>query len=294
MNVRLALVQMRMSEDLEDNVRRAMARVEEAAAAGAQVVLLPELFEGPYFPQFEHEDAFDLAHEVEGHPFLGGFADLARRLGVVLPISFFERAGQAHFNSLAMFDADGSLLGTYRKSHIPDGPGYEEKFYFNPGDTGFRTWHTRHGAIGVGICWDQWFPESARCMALLGADLLLYPTAIGSEPPEAASLDTRAMWRRAMIGHAVCNCCHLAATNRVGTEGACTFYGSSFISNFLGEVMAEADDHSETIIHTDLDLEGARRMRAAMGFFRDRRPDLYAPLLTLDGKTFSPSARLPG
>lgn len=284
MTLRLAVVQMAMADDLETNVRVAYARVREAAAAGAGLVLLPELFEGPYFPQHEREESFERAHPVEGHPFLGGFRDLARELSVVLPVSFFERAGQAYYNSLTMIDR-GEVLGIYRKSHIPDGPGYEEKYYFAPGDTGFRAFETHAGCVGAGICWDQWFPESARCMALLGADLLLYPTAIGSEPPEAGSLDTRDMWQRAMIGHAVSNACYLAAANRVGQEGDARFYGSSFIVDPRGEKLAEAGRDEEVIIYADIDLDEARRFRASMGFFRDRRPDLYAPLLTRDGRT---------
>src|SRR5690606_3959102 len=237
-----------------------------------------------YFPQLEREELFALAHPVATHPFIERFANLARELDVVLPISFFEQAGQAYFNSLAMIDAGGAVLGVYRKSHIPDGPGYEEKFYFNPGDTGFKTWRTRFGAIGVGICWDQWFPETARVMALKGADLLLYPTAIGSEPAEVGGLDTRDMWQRAMLGHAVSNSVYLAAANRVGREGDATFYGSSFIADFTGTKLTEADRTSETVLYADLDLAAARRFRAGFGFFRDRRPDLYGPLLTLDGE----------
>ena len=258
--VRLAVVQMACSDRLEDNLAKAEGFVREAARQGAQIVLLPELFGNLSFPQ-----------------------KLAAELEVVLPVSFFERAGQAYFNSLAMVDADGRRLGVYRKSHIPDGPGYEEKFYFNPGDSGFRAWRTRYGVIGVGVCWDQWFPEAARAMALKGADVLLYPTAIGSEPPEAGELDTQPLWRRAMIGHAVCNCTYVAAANRVGAEGSTTFYGSSFVSDYRGELMAEADRAAETVIYADLDLAAARRFRAGFGFFRDRRPDLYGPLLTLDG-----------
>lgn len=283
--VRLAVVQMRCGEDAEANLDKAERLVREAAAQGAQVVLLQELFATRYFPQREREEPFSLAHEVENHPWLRRFSSLAAELNVVLPISFFERAGQAYFNSLAMIDADGALLGVYRKSHIPDGPGYEEKYYFNPGDSGFRTWRTRHGAIGVGVCWDQWFPEAARAMALQGADLLLYPTAIGSEPEEAGGLDTRAMWQRAMIGHAVANGVYLAAANRVGREDDATFYGSSFVVDMMGETLAEAGRDGEEILYADLDLEHARTFRAGFGFFRDRRPDLYAPLLTLDGRT---------
>ena len=282
-DLRLAVLQMSCSDVLEENLQKAEAFVRQAAGEGANVVLLQELFENLYFPQLEREELFALAHPVATHPFIDRFAALARELGVVLPLSFFEHAGQAYFNSLAMIDADGAVLGVYRKSHIPDGPGYEEKFYFNPGDTGFKTWRTRFGAIGVGICWDQWFPEAARAMALKGADLLLYPTAIGSEPEEVGGLDTKDMWQRAMIGHAVSNSVYLAAANRVGVEGDATFYGSSFIADATGSMMAEADRTSETVIYADLDLAAVRRFRAGFGFFRDRRPDLYGPLLTLDG-----------
>ena len=282
-DLRLAIVQMSCSDVLEDNLAKAEAFVREAAGEGANVILLQELFENLYFPQLEREELFALAHPVATHPFLERFSALAKELGVVLPISFFEHSGQAYFNSLAMIDADGTVLGVYRKSHIPDGPGYEEKFYFNPGDTGFKTWRTRFGAIGVGICWDQWFPECARIMALKGADLLLYPTAIGSEPDEVGGLDTRDMWQRAMLGHAVSNSVYLAAANRVGREGDATFYGSSFIADFTGTKLTEADRSAETVLYADLDLAAARRFRAGFGFFRDRRPDLYGPLLTLDG-----------
>lgn len=288
---RLAVVQMACSEVLESNLAKAEAFVRQAAAGGANIILLQELFESLYFPQVEREDLFALAYPLDGHPFLERFSALARELGVVLPISFFEKAGQAYFNSLALIDADGKRLGVYRKSHIPDGPGYEEKYYFNPGDSGFKTWATRFGTIGVGICWDQWFPEAARIMALKGADLLLYPTAIGSEPvaadapPETVGLDTRDMWRRAMVGHAVANCAYVAAANRVGVEGDTTFYGSSFISDVTGALLADADRVSETVLYADLDFAYARRFRAGFGFFRDRRPDLYGSLLTLDGDT---------
>ena len=285
--LRLGVVQMACSDDRDQNVAKAESLVREAAGGGARLILLPELFEYLYWPQVELEEYFELANPVDGHPFLSRFQDLARELGVVLPISFFERAGPAHFNSLAMIDADGSRLGIYRKSHIPDGPGYEEKYYFNPGDTGFRAWPTSFGTIGVGICWDQWFPECARAMALQGAEALLYPTAIGSEPAEGGSspsLDTRDMWQRAMIGHAVSNSCYVAAANRVGQEGQATFYGSSFVADPTGEKLAEADRSAETVLYADLDLAFARRFRAGFGFFRDRRPDLYRSLLTLDGR----------
>jgi N-carbamoylputrescine amidase len=296
MKIKLGLIQMRMERSLRSNVDAAIGYVREAAAKGANVVLLPELFENHYFCQEEREEYFGWAHSVDGHPFLDQFSDLARELGVVLPISFFERAGQAHYNSLAMIDADGRRLGVYRKSHIPDGPGYEEKYYFNPGDTGFKTWNTRFGRIGVGICWDQWFPECARAMALSGADLLLYPTAIGSEPAETvASPNTPAMWQRAMIGHAVHNSVYVAAANRIGTEvfGAakCDFYGHSFSCDYRGEILCEGNPDYSGVLLSTLDLASAQQFRAGMGFFRDRRPDLYESLLTLDGCTPSSASR---
>jgi N-carbamoylputrescine amidase len=283
--LQIAVTQMSCTDRLEENLRTAERLVRRAAAEGARLVVLQELFENLYFPQLEREELFALAHPVDGHPFVERFAALAAELSVVLPISFFERANQAYYNSLAMIDADGSVLGVYRKSHIPDGPGYEEKFYFVPGDTGFRAWRTRVGTIGVGICWDQWFPEAARAMTLMGADLLLYPTAIGSEPEETGGLDTRDMWRRAMVGHAVANSVYVAASNRVGSEGEATFYGSSFVADPSGEVIAEAGREDEAIVHAEVDLAYARRFRAGFGFFRDRRPDLYRSLLTLDGRT---------
>ena len=286
--LRLALIQLACSDDRERNLAKAEAAVREAAAGGARLILLPELFEYLYWPQAEREEYFALAESVDGHPFLPRFQALAAELRVVLPVSFFERAGHAHFNSLQMIDADGTPLGVYRKSHIPDGPGYEEKYYFNPGDTGFKAWRTRFGVIGVGICWDQWFPECARAMALQGAEVLLYPTAIGSEPEDTGGFDTRDMWQRAMVGHAVANACYLGAANRVGVEGDATFYGSSFVADPSGEKLTEADRNAETVLYADLDLAAARRFRAGFGFFRDRRPDLYGPLLTLDGRERPP------
>lgn len=286
--VHLAVVQMACAEDQATNLDTAERLVRQAAEEGAQIVLLPELFAGRYFPQVERDAFFETAHEVDGHPFLGRFARLAEELQVVLPISFFERANQAYYNSLATIDADGTVLGIYRKSHIPDGPGYEEKYYFVPGEGGFVVWDTRVARIGVGICWDQWFPEAARIMMLQGADLLLYPTAIGSEPAETGGLDTRHMWRRAMVGHAVSNVTYVAAANRVGVEGDAYFYGTSFVADPTGEVIAGADDTSEATVHATLDLRDARAMRAGFGFFRDRRPDLYGPLLTMDGRSRVP------
>lgn len=287
--VKLAVVQMHMTDNLDDNVTRALAHVRDAAGQGAQVVLLPELFENLYFCQVEREEYFDLAHEIEGHPFIGKFQALARELGVVLPLSYFEKAGQAHYNSLVCIDADGTLLGNYRKTHIPDGPGYEEKYYFNPGDTGFKVWDTRFGRIGVGICWDQWYPETARAMMLLGADFLLYPTAIGSEPAEVETPNSHHMWQRAMVGHAVSNSTYVGAANRIGKEivGGLeqTYYGHAFISDYTGEIVAEFGETQEGPLLHDLNLAEARKFRAGMGFFRDRRPELYGPLLTTDGVT---------
>ena len=274
----LAAIQCALGDARAPNVERVEALVRQAAAAGAQIILPPELFEGPYFCQTEEERFFDLAHEFEGHPTIAHFAALARELSVVIPVSFFERSGQAHYNSVAIVDADGSVLGKYRKSHIPDGPGYEEKFYFRPGDTGFRVWNTRFGCIGVGICWDQWFPEAARAMALAGAEVLLYPTAIGTEP-EAPDQDTRDPWQRAMIGHAVSNAMPVVAANRIGTEEGMTFYGSSFISNARGDKVSELSRTEEGIASASFDRGELRRGRAGWGFFRDRRPELYGPLL---------------
>jgi N-carbamoylputrescine amidase len=287
----LAVAQMAMTDRVERNVDRALEFVRSAAAKGAALVLLPELFENLYWCQVQRETYFANAHPVEGHPFLPRFCSLARELKVVLPVSFFERSGQAYYNSLAMIDETGTILGVYRKSHIPDGPGYQEKYYFNPGDTGFKAFSTGAGTLGAAICWDQWYPEGARAMALQGAEILLYPTAIGSEPEEAGAIDTSLLWRRAMIGHAVSNSCYLAAANRVGTEivdgHEQTYYGTSFIADYQGEILAEADRTSEGVVTATVDLDTARAFRAGMGFFRDRRPDLYAPLTTYDGRTKS-------
>lgn len=283
MEIKLAVIQMQMSTSLNINLQKAKELVIKSANKGANIALLPELFENHYFCQEEKEENFALSNPLENHPFIPEFQKLAQQYQMVLPISFFEKAGQAYFNSLVMIDANGEILGLYRKSHIPDGPQYEEKYYFNPGDTGFKVWKTKYGNIGVGICWDQWFPECARVMSLKGADLLLYPTAIGSEPPEANSIDTKDMWQIAMLGHAVHNSVYVAAANRIGQEKNMSFYGHSFISNYCGQVIAQADTKTETIIMADLDFTKAQGFRAGMGFFRDRRPNLYKELLTLDG-----------
>jgi N-carbamoylputrescine amidase len=281
--VTVAALQLPLGGSVEANVAHVERLVREAAARGAQVVLPPELFEGPYFCRQEKDEFFALAHPVEGHPTLARMSALAEELKVVLPVSFFERAGQAYYNSLAMVDADGRLLGVYRKSHIPDGPGYEEKFYFRPGNTGFKVWPTRYGTLGVGICWDQWYPEAARAMVLMGAEVLFYPTAIGSEP-ETPDLDTRDLWQRAMVGHAVSNVIPVVASNRVGDEGGQVFYGSSFITNQRGDKVAEAGRSEQAVLTATLDLDEVRKNRASFGFFRDRRPELYGILTTADGE----------
>lgn len=275
----VAAVQCPLGGSVAENVARVEGHVRKAAARGARVILPPELFEGPYFCREERDTFFTWARPAEGHPTIQRFAALARELGAVIPVSFFEKAGQAHYNSVAVVDTDGSVLGVYRKSHLPDGPGYEEKFYFRPGDTGFKAWVTKVGTIGVGICWDQWFPECARAMVLQGADLLLYPTAIGSEP-ENPSLDTRDRWQRVMQGHAVANVAPVVAANRVGAEGGQLFYGSSFIAGTDGAKVAELSREEEGVATATFDLSAVRRERASWGFFRDRRPDLYGPLLT--------------
>jgi N-carbamoylputrescine amidase len=287
-HVTVAATQMACTWDREANIAGAEGLVREAAAQGAQIVLLQELFETPYFCKDQKPAHFSLARPAEDNPVLARMGKLAAELGVVLPVSFFERAQNAYYNSLAVIDADGQTLGVYRKSHIPQGPGYEEKYYFTPGDTGFRVWRTRHAAIGVGICWDQWFPEAARAMVLQGAELLLYPTAIGSEPQDA-SIDSQGHWQRTMQGHAAANIVPLVASNRIGTEAgdgfSMTFYGSSFIADQTGAKVAEAPRDKRAVITAKFDLDAIRPQRAAWGLFRDRRPDLYGALLTADGKT---------
>jgi N-carbamoylputrescine amidase len=275
--VKVAALQAPFSTDTKANVTMMMEMTFEAAQLGAQVVLLPELFENIYFCTYEKEQYFELAKPLKDHPTLAEFQKLARSLEVVIPVSFFEREEQSFYNSLAMIDVDGTILGVYRKSHIPDGPGYEEKYYFRPGNTGFKVWPTRFGNIGVGICWDQWFPECARAMVMQGADILMYPTAIGTEP-EDAGLNTKDPWQRAMIGHAVCNAVPVIAANRVGKEPRQSFYGHSFICNHQGEKLVELDQNETGIITSEFDLAKIRNYRAAFGFFRDRRPELYGIL----------------
>ena len=287
MQVTVAATQMACGWDRAANIANAERLVREAAARGAQVILIQELFETPYFCKDHLASHFELASTIADNVAIGRLRAVAAELGVVLPLSVFERAHNAYFNTLVMVDADGAILGQYRKSHIPEGPGYHEKYYFSPGDTGFRVWDTRFGCIGVGVCWDQWFPECARAMALLGAEILLYPTAIGSEPQDPG-LDSRWHWQRTMQGHAAANVMPLVAANRIGTERGerceLTFYGHSFIADHTGAVVAQADDCTETVLTATFDLEAVRRYRHAWGVFRDRRPDLYGPLLSLAGE----------
>lgn len=283
-----AITQMASQNDWTKNCDKAESLVREAAAKGAQLVLLQELFDGDYFCIEQHAAFLARAAEIDRHPTVKRFAALARELGVVLPVSVFERAGTVHFNTTVIVDADGRQLGIYRKSHIPDGRGYQEKFYFSPGDTGFKVWDTAAGRIGLGICWDQWFPECARAMALMGAEILLYPTAIGSEPPDP-SYDSSTHWQNTMRGHAAANIMPLLASNRVGRETAPDgrfdiFYGRSFIADHQGEKLAEMDRVEEGLRVAEFDLTAIAGLRRAWGLFRDRRPELYGALLTLDGR----------
>ncbi|MEY4364874.1 MAG: N-carbamoylputrescine amidase [Actinomycetota bacterium] len=287
MTLSLAAVQMRMTTDMSANLDTAERLVRDAAARGARIVLIPELFEDVYFCKDVEASSLSRARPVEGHPTVARFASLARELGVVLPLSIFERAGNTLFNSVVMVDADGSVLGTYRKSHIPDGIGYSEKFYFTPGDTGFRVWDTAHGRVGLGICWDQWFPEAARVMALRGAECILYPTAIGSEPPDP-TWDSSAHWQRVMQGHAAANLLPVVAANRFGREtGSQTeidFYGSSFITDNTGAKVAEAPRDAEAVLVAQFDRAALENLRLSWGLFRDRRPDLYGDILGFGGE----------
>lgn len=284
--VTVAATQMSCSHSIEENIRKADALVREAASRGAQIILLQELFETPYFCQKEKSDYYIYATELEENKAVKHFRGLAKELQVVLPISFYEKKNYARYNSLAVIDADGSVLGLYRKSHIPDGPGYEEKFYFNPGDTGFQVWKTRYAKIGVGVCWDQWYPEAARCMALMGAELLFYPTAIGSEPQDG-SIDSKEHWQMCMRGHAASNLMPVIASNRIGLESdedsSITFYGSSFIAGPQGSMVLEAGREEEAVLVAEFDLDQLEVQRIEWGIFRDRRPDLYKAIATYDG-----------
>jgi N-carbamoylputrescine amidase len=289
--VTVAAMQFACSWDIDENIDRAEGLVRRAARDGAQVILPQELFETPYFCIEQDSRHLRLATTLADNLAVQRMALLARELDVVLPVSFFEHVGHAYFNTVAVIDAGGEVLGTYRKAHIPNGPGYQEKTYFSPGDTGFRVWNTRFGRIGVGICWDQWFPECARAMALMGAELLLYPTAIGSEPPPALPVLSRDHWQRTQQGHAAANLTPLIASNRIGTERSLQspddlyirFYGSSFIADAQGAKVAEANEEDEAVLLAEFDLAAAAELRDNWFVFRDRRPELYGALTSLDG-----------
>jgi N-carbamoylputrescine amidase len=279
--VKVAATQMSCSWNGEEVLDRAEKLVREAAAEGANIILLQELFETPYFCQKQKFEYFDLAKPLSENAAVKQFTEVAKELQVVLPISFYEKAGNTAFNTIAIIDADGTILGTYRKTHIPDGLPYAEKFYFTPGDTGFKVWKTKYADIGVGICWDQWFPEAARSMALLGAELLFYPTAIGSEP--TLNIDSKPHWQHAMQGHAAANIMPVIASNRIGTEtddeSSMTFYGSSFIADQTGTIVEEADRETEAVLVHEFDLDAIAQMRREWGVFRDRRPEMYGTLM---------------
>ena len=286
MNVTVAATQMACTWDIKQNIEKATNIIHKAADLGAEIILLLELFETPYFCIDTKNEHFDLAKTLAEQPTIKSMQVIAKDRGVVLPISFFEKSGLVYFNSIVVIDADGSIVGHYRKSHIPDFPLYEEKFYFSPGDTGFRVFDTKYGRLGIGICWDQWFPEAARVMALMGAEILLYPTAIGNELDQP-DFDSKDHWQMTMRGHAAANIIPVIASNRIGNESSdnlsMEFYGSSFISNHLGELIGEADRKSENIITHSLDLTEISRYRRNWGVYRDRRPDLYEGILSLDG-----------
>lgn len=287
----VAATQMACSWDTEENISKGESLIKQAAAEGAQVILLQELFETPYFCQVQDFAHQELASSLEQNTAVSHFRKLAAELEVVLPISYFENCGVLNYNSLAIIDADGSILFNYRKTHIPQSPGYEEKFYFSPGDTGFKVVQTRYVKLGCGICWDQWFPETARCLTLMGAELLMFPTAIGSEPGNA-ELDSRSHWQRTMQGHAAANITPLVASNRVGKESAgdtsIEFYGSSFIADHTGKLVAEANRSDETFLLATLEMDFIEEYRKSWGVFRDRRPEMYGAIHTKDGKTLPP------
>lgn len=284
--VKVAATQMSCSGDIDENIRKAETLVREAAAQGAQIILLQELFETPYFCQKEKSDYYAYATELEQNKAVNHFKAIAKELAVVLPISFYEKKNYARYNSLAVIDADGTVMGKYRKSHIPDGPGYEEKFYFNPGDTGFKVWNTRYAKIGVGVCWDQWYPEAARVMSLMGAEILFYPTAIGSEPQDG-SIDSKDHWQTCMLGHAAANLIPVVASNRIGKEtdgdSSIDFYGSSFIAGPQGNKIVEAGRDEQTVLVSEFDLDALEVGRIEWGIFRDRRPELYRLIASYDG-----------
>ena len=281
----VAATQMACSKNVSENVDKAESLIRDASSKGAQIILIQELFESQYFCMDQKEELFDLSKPFENHPTIDRMSKLAKELKVVLPISFFEKANRAYYNSVAVIDTDGKVLGKYRKSHIPDGPGYQEKFYFNPGDTGFKVWNTAYAKIGVGICWDQWFPEAARAMVLKGAEILLYPTAIGGEPEDG--FDSSDMWQRAMIGHSAQNQIPVIASNRIGNEDGIEisnyFYGRSFVTNHVGDKIAEGSRDKEEVLLGKVNLSEAEKLRTVWGTFRDRRPELYKDLFNLDG-----------
>jgi N-carbamoylputrescine amidase len=275
--VTVAAIQQTFSDNVTDNIAAVSARVEEAANKGAQIILPSELFQGYYFCKTQREEEFARANPLTSDPSVIAMQKLAKQLKIYIPTSFYEKEGHHYYNSLAMIDDAGEIMGVYRKSHIPDGPGYQEKFYFRPGNSGFKVWDTKYARIGVGICWDQWYPECARAMMLMGAELLFYPTAIGAEPHDPG-LDTRRLWRRAMVGHAVSNVVPVIASNRVGMEEDQNFYGTSFIADHRGDIVGELDDSSQGVLTAKFDLDAIQQNRFAFGFFRDRRPELYARL----------------
>lgn len=272
--IHVAGIQTSFTMDEKSNIQKITHYVEEAHKLGAKVILPPELFEAEYFCREEKDEFFALAKPFENHPTITHFQKVAKALDVVIPVSFFERENNHYYNSLTVVDNKGQILGLYRKSHIPDGPGYEEKFYFRPGNTGFKVWKTEFGNLGIGICWDQWYPECARSMMLLGADILLYPTAIGSEP-EDPSLDTKDLWQKAMLGHSVSNVVPVLAANRIGNESGQIFYGHSFVCNHRAQILSELGSEKHGLVHGEFDLDLVRKNRASFGFFRDRRPQLY-------------------
>lgn len=285
--VKVAATQMTCSKNMDENVDKAIELIVRASKEGANIVLIQELFENEYFCKDQKDEYFNFAKPFIDHPTLFKMSKVAKEYNVVLPISYFEKANKAYFNSVAIIDANGEILGNYRKSHIPDGPGYQEKFYFSPGDTGFKVWDTKFAKIGVGICWDQWSSEAARIMALMGAEIIFYPTAIGSEPEDPDDFDSSNMWQRAMIGHSACNQVPVVASNRIGAEKGevCTnyFYGRSFISDYKSDIIAEGSRNNEEVLLASIDLEEAESFRRTWGIFRDRRPDLYKPILNLSG-----------
>ena len=285
--VKVAAIQMSCTENLDDNIKKAEGFVREATEKGAQIILIQELFETLYFCQKQKPEFFSYATTLEENKAINHFKILAKELQVVLPISFFEKKNKAKYNSVAVIDADGTILGVYRKTHIPDGPGYEEKYYFNPGDTGFKVWNTKYAKIGIGICWDQWYPETARCLALMGAEIIFYPTAIGSEPQDS-TIDSRDHWQRCMQGHSAANMIPVVAANRTGKEtiddSSLTFYGSSFITDCTGKKVEEATRDEETVLIHELDLDKIETIRSSWGIFRDRRSDMYKTILTYDGE----------